>query len=445
MAIYNAIMNFKNWMWGLPVLLILIGGGIWLTIACDFVQIKHFGFAMKKTIIATIRGDKDKDKNKVSGYQAVTACLANTIGTGNIVGVGSAIALGGPGAVFWMWVVGFVAMCLKYCEAVLGVHTRIKGEDGRWKGGASHYLGQVWKPLGIIWSFCCVFGLAIACGTHTGSVASAASTLGVPSIVSTVIICVMVIILILGGGLKLLVRITEKMVPFMAILYVGTGLIVILANIGNLIPALASILSNAFTGTAATGGFAGAALSAAIKNGCARGAYSSDAGNGGASILHSQADVDDPVEQGMWGIFEVFVDTIIVCSFTALVILCTGVWTSGDPGSMLAINAFGTIGIAGRLIASIGLIWFATSPVLALTTMQGIVSEDMFGKGVRYVAQLALLICCFIGGTIGVDAALPWVDISNMLLIVVNVSGMVLLSKTLRRLTLDYFSKTKTV
>ena len=327
-AIYDAIMAFSNWMWSLPVLVILIGGGIWLTVACDFVQIKHFGTAMKATIGSAFK--KKSDKDKISGFQAVTACLANTLGTGNIVGVGSAIALGGPGAVFWMWVVGFVAMALKYCEATLGVHTRVKGADGKWKGGASRYLSTVWKPLGVIWSVAALFGMAVATGAHTGSVVTAAKSFHVPDIVTTIIVCIIVGILILGG-LRALIAITDKLVPGMAILYVGTGLIVILFNIDGLLPALSSIFAGAFTGAAATGGFTGAVLAATIKNGCARGVYSSDAGNGGASILHAQADVDEPVEQGMWGIFEVFVDTIIVCTFTALVILCTGVWKTGDP------------------------------------------------------------------------------------------------------------------
>jgi AGCS family alanine or glycine:cation symporter len=441
MAVYNAIMAFTNWMWSFPVLIILIGGGIWLTVACDFIQFKHFGYVMKRTIGAVFRSRKEKEKGKVTGFQAVTACLANTIGTGNIIGVGSAIALGGPGAVFWMWVIGFVAMALKYCEATMGVHTRYKDPNGKWKGGAVRYLGQVWKPLGAIWGICVLYAMAIGCGVHTGSVTTAAGALGAPAQVTTIVVCVVVTIIIFGG-LHALVNITDRLVPFMAILYVGTGLVVICVNIGSLLPVLASIFTGAFSGAAATGGFAGAALAATIKNGCARGCYSSDAGNGSASIMHAQADVDDPVEQGLWGVFEVFVDTIVICTFTALVILCTGVWTTGDPGSVLAINAFGsTLGSVGNLIASLGLLLFAGSSVLAMTTMIGLVGEEMFGKTFRWMVQFVLLVCCFVGGTIGVDAALPWADVVNMVLIVLNVCGMLFLTKTLHNLTVSYFSK----
>lgn len=439
-SVYNAIMAFSDWMWNLPVLIILIGGGIWLTAACDFVQIKHFGTAMKKTIGGSFK--KNNDKNTVSGFQAVTACLANTLGTGNIVGVGSAIALGGPGAVFWMWVIGFVAMALKYCEATLGVWSRVKDENGSWKGGAFRYLSTVWKPLGLIWAVCTIFGLAVGPGAHTGSVVTAAGSLGAPGFLTTIVVCV-IVTLIIFGGLHTLVTITDKLVPIMAILYVGTGLVVIVLNIGNLIPALASIFAGAFTGAAATGGFTGAVLAATIKNGCARGVYSSDAGNGAASIIHAQADVSHPVEQGMWGIFEVFVDTIVVCTFTALVILCTGIWTTGDPGSVLAINAFSTLGSIGNIIASLGLLLFAASSVLAQTTMIGLLGEDFFGKPMRWIAQFLLLACCFIGGTIGVDAALAWVDLVNMLMIVAHVCGVLMLTKIVHQLTLDYFKNGK--
>lgn len=439
-AIYNAIMGFSNWMWSLPVLIILIGGGLWLTVATDFVQIKHLGAVMKHTFGRVFQ--KEADKNKVSGFQAVTACLANTLGTGNIVGVGSAIALGGPGAVFWMWMIGFVAMALKFCEATLGVHTRVKDENGKWKGGASRYLATVWKPLGAIWAVCCLFAMAVGSGAHTGSVVTAAGNLGVPGVVTTIAVCLIVVIIIFGG-LHALITVTDKLVPFMTLLYVGTGLIIIVMNIGNLFPALASIVTGAFTGTAATGGFAGAVFAATIKNGCARGVYSSDAGNGSASIMHAQAEADEPVEQGMWGVFEVFVDTIIVCTFTALVILSTGVWTTGEPGSVLAIHAFSTLGSLGNLISSLGLLLFASSSVLAMTTMIGLLGEDFFGKTVKWVAQICLVGCCFIGGTIGVDAALAWVDVANMLLVVVNVLGMVMLTKTLHSLTTNYFSNIK--
>jgi len=439
-AVYNAIMAFTGWMWTLPLLILLIGGGIVITVACDFVQIKHFGFMLRKCAGGAKKGGTEG--GKISGWSAMIATLANTIGTGNIVGVGSAIAIGGPGAVFWMWVIGFVAMALKYAEALLGVATRFKDKNGNWKGGANIYLSQMWKPLGIIWGLCCVFTMPIACGVHTGAIVDAAKTFKIPSIATTAVFTVIVILVILGG-MGALVKVTDKLVPTMAVIYVISGLLVIALNIQNLIPSLVSIFTNAFTGTAATGGFAGAAVSVAIKNGCARGVYSNDGGNGSASILHAQADIDEPVEQGMYGIFEVFACTMVICTFTALVVLCTGAWTSGDPGSVLAINAFGTIGPVGHFIAAISLMLFAASSALSMSTSSGILARDMFGTIVQRVIQVLVVIGCFVGGTVGVDAALPWVDVANMFLILCNVGGTMFLIGKLRTLTLDYFKSGK--
>lgn len=441
MTIYNAIMAFTGWMWGLPMLVVLIGGGLWITVSCDFVQVKHLGQALKHAVGNALHGDKGE--GKITGYQAMTACLANTIGTGNIVGVGSAIALGGPGAVFWMWVIGFIAMALKYSEAVMGVHTRTKDENGKWKGGASRYLSSVWKPLGLIWGIAALYGMAIGCGAHTGSVGTAAAQFGIPTTVTTIIIAAIVAAIIFGG-VKTLVKITDKLVPVMTLIYVGAGLVVILLNIGNLIPAIGSIFAGAFTGTAATGGFVGASLSAAIRNGASRGVYSSDAGNGSASILHAQADTNEPVEQGMMGIFEVFVDTIIVCSFTALIILTTQTWTTGDAGSVLAINAFSqTLGSVGKIISSCGLLLFALSSILSMTSSVGLLAKEMFNKYVGYAASAAVFLAVLAGGTVGVDAFLSWVDFANMIMIVLNVGGMLFLTKELRKLTRGYFSKAK--
>ncbi len=439
MALYNAIMNFTSFMWSWPILVLLIGGGIILTVACDFVQIKHFGLMIKMTF-GEMFAKKESSSGSISGVQAMIATLANTIGTGNIVGVGSAIAIGGPGAVFWMWVIGFVAMVLKYAEAVLGVATRTKDENGKWKGGANIYLSKVWKPLGIIWAFACLFCMPVACGVHTGSITSALGTFGVP-VVPVAIGFAIITVLVILGGMNALVSVTDKLVPVMTVLYILFGLLVIILNIGNFVPAVLSIFTNAFTGTAATGGFAGSALAQTIKIGCARGVYSNDGGNGTASILHSQADIDEPVEQGMYGIFEVFFCTLVVCTFTALVVLTTGQWTKGDPGSVLAINAFGSIGAAGHFISALSLILFAASSALSMATSSGILARDMFSTWFARLIQVLVVVFVVIGGTVGVDVALPWIDVANMILIVFNVVGTLFLTGMLRKLTLEYFSK----
>lgn len=216
---------------------------------------------------------------------------------------------------------------------------------------------------------------------------------------------------------------------------------IIVLNIGALPAAVASIFAGAFTGAAPTGGFVGAALTATIKNGCARSMYSSDAGNGSSSYIHAQANTDDPVKQGCFGVFEVFFDTIIVCTFTALVILCTGVWTTADAGSVLAINAFsGALGTAGNLIASLGLLLFAGSTALSFCTFVGLCIDDMFhNKTLRYICQVIFVVIAFAGGTVGVDIILMWADFANALCITLNVAGMCNLTKILHNLTVSYF------
>lgn len=442
MAIYNAISAITNWLWGLPILVILIGGGIALTVACDFVQFKHFPAAMKEVFGNMFQGSGTE--GKISGWQAVTAALSATLGTGNIVGVGTAIALGGPGAIFWMWIVGFVAMALKYAEATLAVHTRTIGDDGEYKGGAPTYLRKIWGPIGFVFCIIQIYAYLVAAGVHTGSVVTATESLGVPRIAGTVVVCI-VLALVLFGGLTMLVRITDKLVPIMAAIYMLAGLVIIVMNIGALPGAIASIFAGAFGGTAATGGFAGALIRDAIQNGCARGVYSSDAGNGSSSFIHAQAHVDDPVKQGFYGVFEVFFDTIIVCSFTALVILCTGVWTTGDAGSVLAINAFtGALGVVGRVIASLGLLLFAGSTCLAFCTFIGLCVDNMFhSKTLRLIVQVAFVVLAFVGGTVGVDIMLMWADFGNALLILFNVLGMIYFCKVLHNLTVSYFKTGK--
>lgn len=357
-TIYNAIEAFTNWAWSWPVLVVLIGGGIVMTIATDFVQFKHLG---------------------------------------------TAIAIGGPGAVFWIWVIGLIAMALKFSEVTLAVHTREKDPNGGWRGGAFKYLSDHSKIMGLAWAVCFVFSVWIGAGVHTASVAAAAEQIGIPRI-ATIITLVVVVTLILFGGFHMLTNITATLVPVMVIIYITGGLLIIALNIDNLIPALGSVFANAFTGTSAVGGFTGATFAVAIKNGCARGMYSNASGTGEATIAHAQADTDEPVKQGMWGVFEVFVDTIIVCTFTAIVILVTGVWTTGASGSTLTIDAFSlTLGTIGKAIASIGLILFAGSTVLAFCANAGILAQNLLGKNAKYITQIIYIVLIFVGGTIVID------------------------------------------
>lgn len=218
MFIYNAVLAFNSWIWGIPILIILIGGGLYLSFITGFVQVRHFPTIIKSTVGSMFNKEEMKEETgkhhgTISSFQAVSAALAAVLGTGNIVGVGTAIAAGGPGAIFWMWVVGFVAMALKYSEACVSIAVREKKPEGGYKGGANYYLSKINKPLGFAWSIAIMYGLITAAGVHTGSVVTAAESLGVPRLVATIIVCI-IIALIIFGGLQALVQITERLVPF---------------------------------------------------------------------------------------------------------------------------------------------------------------------------------------------------------------------------------------
>ena len=270
MFIYNAVLAYNAWIWGIPILIILIGGGLYLSFVTGFVQVRHFPDVLKSTVGGMFNKEEMKEETgkhhgTISSFQAVSAALAAVLGTGNIVGVGTAIAAGGPGAIFWMWIVGFVAMALKYSEACVSIAVREKKPEGGYKGGANYYLSKINKPLGFAWSIAMIYSLITAAGVHTGSVVTACESLGIPRLVATIVVCI-IIALIIFGGIQALVQITERLVPFMAAIYIIGGLAVVVLNIGNLIPAIVSIFKGAFTGTAAIGGFAGATISAAIRN-----------------------------------------------------------------------------------------------------------------------------------------------------------------------------------
>lgn len=440
-AVYHAVSAATDWFWGVPALIILIGGGIWLTICTRFVQFRHFKTAMKMTIGKMFTKNKTKGEGGITGWQTVCAALSGTIGTGNIVGVGTAIAMGGPGAVFWMELTGCIAMCIKYCEAMMAVKYRRKKEDGTYAGGPYYYIrdGLKCKPLAIFWNVVLIPTLLVAAAIHTGSTCDAASRLGLPR-VPVMVVTVLIVAAIMYGGVRALCDVTDKLVPIMSLLYLGSGLIVIAVNAENILPSIISVFEYAFTGHAAVGGFAGAGVAATIRYGLARGMYSSDAGNGIAAIIHSQANTKEPVEQGFWGIFEVFMDTIIVCNFTALVILTTGRWEMGDQGSVLAINSFESVlGNAGLWIAAVSLMLFAMSTVMSFSTFVGLQAENVWGKMARNVCQVIFLAMMIAGGLEGVDSILFLTDTFSGLCICGSLVALILMGSEIRKETDRYF------
>ena len=442
-AVYHAVSAATDWFWGVPALIVLIGGGIWLTFCTRFVQFRHFNIAMKMTIGKMFNKGKTKSEGGITRWQTVCAALSGTIGTGNIVGVGTAIAMGGPGAVFWMELTGCIAMCIKYCEAMMAVKYRRKKEDGSYAGGPYYYIrdGLKCKPLAVFWNVVLIPTLLLAAAIHTGSTCDAAARLGLPRI-PVLVVAVLLVAAIMYGGVKALCDVTDKLVPIMSILYLGSGLAVIAMNAGNILPSIISIFEFAFTGHAAVSGFAGAAVAATIRYGLARGMYSSDAGNGIAAIIHAQANTKEPVEQGFWGIFEVFMDTIIVCNFTALVILTTGQWQTGDQGSVLAINSFdSTLGSAGLWIAAMSLMLFAMSTVMSFSTFVGLQAENVWGTAARKVCQVIFLVMMVAGGMKGVDSILFLTDTFSGLCICGSLVALILMGGEIRKETDRYFNE----
>jgi AGCS family alanine or glycine:cation symporter len=434
--------------WGPLIIILIIGTGTYLSVMTKFFSITKLGYVLKNTLLKMFSKD-DKGEGEVTAFQAVATALAATVGTGNIAGVATAIALGGPGAVFWMWLAAIMGMTTKFAEVVLAVNYREKTPDGRFVGGPMYYitngLGKNWKWLAVIFA---VFGtfasFGIGCMVQSNSVAlSAQSTFGVPVLATGIILAVLTAAVIVGG-IKRIGAFTEKLVPFMAALYILGGLWLLIANVSKVPAAFALIFTNAFTGTAAVGGFTGTVMMQAIRYGVARGIFTNEAGLGSAPIAHAAATTDHPVRQGLWGVFEVFTDTIVICSITALAILVTGVWQSGESGAVLSAMAFdtGLPGI-GRYIVSVGLILFAYSTILGWEYYGERCLEYLFGTKPIMAYRIIWVVAVIVGAVGGLTFMWDLADTLNGLMAFPNLVGLLMLSPVVFKLTKEYFSSQK--
>jgi len=425
------------------MLVLLLGTGVYLTLGLRAMPWRQ--------LIASFRllwrSRHSEDEGDITPFQALMTALAATIGTGNIAGVATAIFLGGPGAVFWMWITALVGMATKYSEAVLAVKYREVDERGRYVGGPMYYikngLGNNWKWLGIAFA---LFGMIAAFGignmVQANSVAAAMhSAFAIPDQVSGGIMMALTAIVILGG-IKRIAVVAAKLVPLMALAYIAGALWIILTHFADVPAALASIVSDAFTGTAATGGFAGAAVWAAIRFGVARGIFSNEAGLGSAPIAHAAARTNNPVQQGMIGMLGTFIDTIIICTMTALVIILTGVWTSGETGAALSMQAFAT-GLPGfgSAIVSIGLAIFAFTTILGWSYYGERCAEFLFGVRVILPYRLLWLVAIVIGALGKLEIIWLLADVFNGLMAIPNLIALIALSPVVFRLTRDHFKK----
>jgi len=429
--------------WGPLMLLLILGTGVFLTLGLKLMPLRKLGYGFRMLW----QGRKGTGEGEISPFNALMTSLSATIGTGNIAGVGTAIALGGPGAVFWMWCTALVGMATKYAEAVLAVKYREVDEQGNHVGGPMYYikngLGEHWAWLGTAFAiFGAIAGFGIGNMVQANSVADAVSTnLGFDKLVVGIVMAVLVF-LVLIGGIRRIAQVAGKLVPMMALAYLAGGLLVILANITELPAALGLIVSQAFTPTAATGGFAGSAVMVAIQMGVARGIFSNEAGLGSAPIAHAAAKTDDSVRQGSIAMLGTFIDTLVLCTITALVIVMTGEWSSGAQGAALSSAAFaaGLPGV-GEWVVTFGLMIFAFTTIIGWSVYGERCVEYLFGVKAILPFRILWVVAIPLGAT--VKLAFVWLlaDTLNALMAIPNLIALVLLGPVVFRLTLNYFDR----
>ena len=443
MFILNAIAAFGNWFWGIPILILVVGGGIFITIRLGFIQFKKFGYICSQTFGKMFA---KREEGKMSSFTVACTALASTIGASNIVGVPVAIALGGPGAVFWIWLIALIGCATKYTEVALGVKYREKNEAGEWVGGPFYYLrglgGSLGKFLGGFYAVGLMIELIPSLAAQALSATSQFAIFGLDQKIVGVIIGIFTI-LVVAGGLSRIGKVLDYMVPIMAVVYMVGAFIVIFANIGNLIPSIVSVFVYAFTPHAAVGGFAGSTIALALRWGAARGVYSNEAGFGTAPAAHSSADVDHPIRQACWGVFEVAVDTLIVCTTTALAVLTSGVWTSTKYESgALAQAAFNSVfGSFGDYFVAICVFLFVFSTIIACVYYGQRQAEFLFGIKFslwwRWVYVVFMIVA-----TTGIDLTMMYMITDGFLaaIMIPNMIGCVLLAGQVAELQREYFS-----
>lgn len=443
----DAIMKINSFIngivWGPPILILIVGTGLYLTARTNFFAITKLGYVLKNTLFKMFSKEQHGE-GEVTAFQAVATALAATVGTGNIAGVATAIAAGGPGAVFWMWVAAVLGMTTKYAEVVLAVKFREKTEDGRFVGGPMYYIekGLNQKWLAAIFA---LFGALAAFGignmTQSNSIAAAMNTtFNISPLVMGIIVAVAAGLVVIGG-IKRIAQVTELLVPFMAAFYILGGLVIIILNIANLPAAIVTIVKSAFTGQAAIGGFAGATVMNAMRYGVARGVFTNEAGLGSAPIAHAAATTDHPVRQGLWGVFEVWIDTLIIATITALGITLTGVWESGVSGANLTMSAFTTVlpGL-GNYIVSIGLLLFAFSTILGWEYYGERCAEYLFGPKINKFYRILWIPFIVIGAIGGLEFIWDLADTLNGLMAIPNLVGVLFLSPMVIKLTKEFFT-----
>ena len=466
--IYSAVAAGNSWIndivWGIPALFLLMGAGIILTVGLKGFQFRKFGYAMKNTVGKMFKKQEAK-AGEVTPLQALTTALAATVGTGNIAGITTAVTLGGAGSIFWLWISALLGMATKYSEVLLSVKYRERNVLGDWVGGPMYYikngLGKNWKWLGAV--FCVLGGLAsfgignaVQVGNITDSIntaiqsfvpAAADHQMVINIVVAVILMAVIGVVLV--GGIKRIGEVTEFLVPIMSIIYIAACLVVIALNVTKVPTVFGMIFQGAFTPAAVTGGAAGVGIKTCITWGVKRGVFSNEAGLGSAPIAHAATSETNPVKQGLYGIFEVFMDTIVICTLSGLTLLLTldaSTLNYGVPGST-ALNAMalGTVfgGKAGALIIAIGLSLFALSTVLSWGLYGTRCWEYLLGEKAVKPYQIIFTLVVIISATMDLSLAWAIADTLNGLMAIPNLIGLILLCPVVFKLTREYFDNEK--
>ena len=430
--------------WGPYMLAFLVGTGIFLTFRLGFTQVVDFKFIMKNTVGKMFGKSSTGAEGDITSSQAGLSAIAAVVGTGNIAGVATAIAIGGPGAVFWMWLSAFFGMASKFSEITLGIKYREKMKDGTVAGGAMYYLdkGMNSKFLSYFFSVMVIIAYFIMGAiVDTNSVAlSVQEQWGIQPIITGIVLAVATGVVILGG-IKRMGRVCEYLSPFMGGIFIIAGLAAILLNINKVPGALALIFSSAFRPIAATGGFVGASFGQMVKMGIARGLFSNEAGMGSSPILHSSAQVNHPIEQSIWGVAEVFIDTMLICTMTALPIIISGEWTTGVSGVALTMRAFNATlpGNIGSYIILGAVLLFGYSCLITVNFYCERAGEYLFGPKVVKPIRYLWIICIVIGSLGGLEFVWDLADTANGLMAIPNLIGLIFLSGTVVSLKKEFF------
>lgn len=445
----NAAIN--GFVWGPVMLAFLIIAGIFLSTRLGFLQFRKFFYMLKNTALSLFSKDQHaNDESGVSPFQATATALAGTIGTGSIAGLSTAIVMGGPGAIFWMWISALLGMVTKYCEIVLSLKYREKNDKGEWVGGPMYYLknGLNAKWLAVLFAiFATLACLGTGNATQSNSIAVALdSTVGIAPWVTGVILVIICACVILGG-MRRIASVNERMVPFMALVFIACAVIAALINIRNIPAAFSLIFREAFRFKSAAGGVAGYGIMTAMQYGFSRGVFSNEAGLGSAPIAHASSSTKDPVKQGLWGMFEVFFTTILICTLSGLVVLSSGLWDTGEyQGAALSIAAFNTAmpGI-GNLCITLSTVFFALSTILGWAYYGEVCIGYLTNKSrvAVQIYRLVYIVFVFVGAVGELDLIWSLSETMNGLMIIPNMIGVVGLFKVVRDTTRKHFDEHK--